>query len=95
MVSLLGEEATRPGAQGWAGRTNVTTRRGVASLGSRRIDRGNSAYRRVPFSHFNIARRLEIFAQRLVHVSEGAGLKTQHILLCVLDILAWTGLSAV
>jgi hypothetical protein len=94
MVSLFGEEATRPSAQDWAGRTNVT-RRGVASLGSRRIDRGNPAYRRAPFSHLNVARRLEIFAQRLAHVSEGAGLKTQHILLCVLDILAWTGLSAV
>jgi hypothetical protein len=87
MVSLFGEEATRPGAQGWAGRANVTTRRGVASLGSRWIDRGNPAYRRVLFSHLNIARRLEIFAQRLAHVSEGAGLKTQHILLCILGIL--------
>jgi len=95
MVSLLGEEATRPRAQGWASGTNVTTRRGVASLGSRQIDRDNSAYQRAPFSHFNIARRLEIFAQCLAHVGGGAGWKTQHIPLCILDNLAWSGLSAV
>jgi streptomycin 6-kinase len=41
--------------------------------------------------HLTIARRPEIFAQRLMIVSEAANLETRHLLLW---ILAWAGLSA-